>query len=448
MEQIQREAIALKKFSLISPVINGQVENANEYFRKLSGESIDMPYSGMQQYSAKTFQSWLNEYRRYGFESLVRPHRKDKGKRRKISSELGERIFNERKTNPDTPVSILYEKLVAEEVIDPLIVSLPTVYRFVEDLNISGALKDTGDEKEVRRFSHEKVGDLYQTDVMYGPCIKIGGKKHQTYLHMILDDCSRYPMYSQFYLSQNFETLRHCFKEAVLRRGVCRLIYTDNAKIYRGQQFGYICSSLGCTLLHSQPFVPQGRGKVERLFRTVRMRFLSTINEAEIDSLDTLNLLYFKWLEEDYIKKVHSSLNGLSPHDVLMSQVDNLKLISDRKLLNEIFMYRITRKIQNDATCQIDNILYETDMCFAGKRMEIRYDPEWVGDEAKGLPIYHEGKKVGEARMVRFHDNAHAKRKFPGNRKNTGGKLTKKKEELEQSSISFTEMMARGNENV
>jgi len=80
---------------------------------------------------------------------------------------------------------------------------------------------------------------------------------------MFIDDASRYPVYSQFYLSQNFETLRHCFKEAVLRRGIPRLVYTDNGKIYRSQQFEYICASLGATLLHSQPFEPQGRGYVK-----------------------------------------------------------------------------------------------------------------------------------------------------------------------------------------
>jgi hypothetical protein len=213
---------------------------------------------------------------------------------------------------------------------------------------------------------------------------------------MIIDDCSRYPMHSQFYLSQNFETLRHCLKEAVQRRGIPRLMYTDNGKIYRSQQFEFICASLGCTLLHSQPFVPQGRGKVERYFKTVRERFLSGIDEDSIKDLDELNALYFKWLEEDYTRKAHSGLGGLSPHDVLMSQVDSLKFVSSRELLDEIFLYRISRKIQHDATVQIDNILYETDARFAGKRMEIRYAPEWLNDEAKQLHLYQDSKKVGD----------------------------------------------------
>jgi hypothetical protein len=144
---------------------------------------------------------------------------------------------------------------------------------------------------------------------------------------------------------------------------------------------------------------------------------LSTIDETKIDGLDMLNSMYFKWLEEDYTRKAHSGLGGLSPHDVLMSQVDNLRLPTDKNVIDEIFLHRISRKVQHDATIQIDNILYETEPCFAGRRMDVRFDPEWIGDENKRLPIYFDGKKAGEAWMVRFHDNARAKRKFPGNNK-------------------------------
>jgi len=175
------------------------------------------------------------------------------------------------------------------------------------------------------------------------------------------------------------------------------------------------------------------------MFRTVRMRFLSTIKEDKIDSIDFLNVMYFKWLEEDYTRKTHSELGGLSPHDVLMSQIENLKLPTDRDIIDEIFLYRVSRKVQHDATIQIDNILYETEPCFAGKRMDVRFDPDWLGDENKKLPIYYDGKKVGETWMVRFHDNARAKRKFPGNRRksNDGAKRA-------DSIISYSDMAGGG----
>jgi putative transposase len=417
MDDKTRNAIALKKFSIISPILNGQVSNNAEYFRQVASKPIEMPYYGMRNYSVKTLESWLCDYNKRGLEGLIRSIRSDKGKHRKISTELGEEIISRRKANPKIPITILYEQLVADGLIDPLNISRPTLYRYIEDLSIAGEFNNDVEKPESLRFSHEHVNDLWQGDVMYGPYITVNRKKIQTYLHMFIDDASRYPAYSQFYLAQNFETLRHCFKEAVLRRGIPRLVYTDNGKIYRSQQFEYICASLGCTLLHSQPFEPQGRGKVERMFSTVRMRFLSTLDPSTIQDLDALNQRYFRWLEEDYIRKAHAGLNGQSPHDVFMSQVSKLKLVNDIARINENFLLRITRKIQPDATTQIDNILYETDSRFIGKRVEIRYEPEWINDVTKALPIYEDGKKVGEARVVRFHDNSHTKRRFKGNRR-------------------------------
>jgi len=318
MDEKTKNAIALKKFSIIGPVLNGQVPNNAEYFRKVANSPIEMPYYGMRNYSYKTLESWLCDYNKRGLDGLVRGCRSDKGKPRKISPELGEEILTRKKSNPRLPITLLYEQMVSDRLIDPLSISRPTVYRYIEDLSLSGEFKGDVENPESLRFSHEHVGDLWQGDVMYGPYITVGKQKLQTYLHMFIDDTSRYPVYSQFYLSQNFETLRHCFKEAVLRRGVPRLVYTDNGKIYRSQQFEYICASLGCTLLHSQPFIPQSRGKVERMFNTVRMRFLSSLNPSTIKDLDDLNQKFFKWLEDDYKRKAHKGLNGLSPHDVLM----------------------------------------------------------------------------------------------------------------------------------
>jgi len=432
MSEEQRKAVGLKRFSIISPVLNGQVANNAEYFKAVAAEPIDMPGLGMRRYSEKTIQSWLSSYMRGGIDALINANRKDKGQSRKINDALAEKIIEERRQNPSVPITVLYEKLLSDGVIKPGEISRPTVYRFVEDMALRGELQEVTDEKESRRFSHEHAGDLAQIDVLYGPRVRENGKWKPTYLHMVLDDCSRYPLHSEFYLSQSFEAHRHCFKEAVLKFGVPRIAYTDNAQIYRSQQFEYICASIGCTLLHSQPFVPQGRGKVERLFRTVRMRFLNGIGKDFDGSLEQLNVRYRKWLADDYLHKTHSSLGGLSPHETLMSQADKLRLPSDRHTIEEAFMLRVSRKIGHDATTQLNNVLYETDAVFSGKRMELRYEPDWIGDASKKLLIYHDGKAVGEARMVRYHDNAHAKRRQATNAK---------KDILPKNTISFHQAM-------
>lgn len=44
LDEKQREDIALRRFALIAPVLNGQVENQEEYFKKLAAEAIEMPH--------------------------------------------------------------------------------------------------------------------------------------------------------------------------------------------------------------------------------------------------------------------------------------------------------------------------------------------------------------------------------------------------------------------
>ena len=182
------------------------------------------------------------------------------------------------------------------------------------------------------------------------------------------------------------------------------------------------------------------------MFGTVRTRFLNNLDPTNIKDLDDLNQRFFRWLEDDYKRKAHRGLAGLSPHDVFMSQVSNLKLVTDKGRINECFLLRVTRKIQHDATTQIMNVLYETDSRFVGKRVEIRYEPDWLDDISKALPIYSDGKKIGEAKMVRFQDNAHAKRKFRHNRsknlskKNPYNNFESTQESMENT-ISYSEMM-------
>jgi putative transposase len=72
MDEKIRNAIALKKFSIIGPVLNGQVSNNAEYFRKVSNTPIEMPHYGMRNYSCKTLESWLCDYNKRRLEGLAR----------------------------------------------------------------------------------------------------------------------------------------------------------------------------------------------------------------------------------------------------------------------------------------------------------------------------------------------------------------------------------------
>ena len=111
-----------------------------------------------------------------------------------------------------------------------------------------------------------------------------------------------------------------------------------------------------------------------------------------------------KWLEEDYHRKPHSSLeNSMTPLDKFMSQASSLKMVSDPDYLNSLFLVRAVRKVHHDGTISVNNRLYEVPARFIGTKVEIRFDND-------DIFIYEDGSCVAKAKPVIFSDNAFAKR--------------------------------------
>src|SRR5262249_41640097 len=74
------------------------------------------------------------------------------------------------------------------------------------------------------------------------------------------------------------------------------------------------CAKLGIRLVHSTPGRPQGRGKIERFFRTVREQFLVELTgepndqtgRHHVTDLLELNRLFTAWVETVYHRQIHS----------------------------------------------------------------------------------------------------------------------------------------------
>ena len=115
----------------------------------------------------------------------------------------------------------------------------------------------------MKRFSHQHINELWQADLMYGPHIKVDRVKKQTYLSAMIDDASRIIPHAEFFFTQDFSVLRKTFKEAVLKRGLPKITYSDNGKIYRCGQFIMVCATLGSSLIHTQPYMPRSKGYVK-----------------------------------------------------------------------------------------------------------------------------------------------------------------------------------------
>ncbi|CAO0823129.1 hypothetical protein DFAR_340012 [Desulfarculales bacterium] len=91
-------------------------------------------------------------------------------------------------------------------------------------------------------------------------------------------------------------------RQTLLKRGLPRKLYFSNGPAFRSHHLEEITASLGITLVHSPPYVPQGKGKIEGLFRTVRPQFLPGFKS---DSLWDINEALGFWIRDVYHQRKH-----------------------------------------------------------------------------------------------------------------------------------------------
>jgi RNAse (barnase) inhibitor barstar len=233
-----------------------------------------------------------------------------------------------------------------------------------------------------RRFEAELPNDIWQSDCMHGPRILAEGKERKAYLFAFIDDMSRLICHAGFFLNEGVESYTASLRMALAKRGLPRKLYVDNGPAFRSHLLAHATASLGIALIHSTPYQPQGRGKIERFFRTLRMQFLSTCPEGL--SLEALNDALNRWLDEHYNITVHSStkqtpLNRYLKHAHLLREAP--------KDLNDYFRLRVARKVDRDRTVSLNGRLYEAPIPLIGKTITL---------------LYHEGDS---ARIEAFHEN-------------------------------------------
>lgn len=400
MNEKEREQVALFRYGLIAPLFNGQVDS-KEYLNGLQDKVHSVPYYGERKIAEKTMKEWHLQYRRNGFEALKPKKRMDRGNSRRLSPDDQDFILEIRKKSLHMPVSVFYEQLVERGEIQKDQVSYSTIIRLLKKHNLVG--KQILATPERKRFAHEKVNVLWQADLSHGPYVPINGKKTKTFLIAYIDDCSRLVPYAQFFSSEKFDGLREVTKEALIRRGKPTIIYADNGKIYRSETLQYACAQLGITLAHTQPYDPRAKGKIERLFKTIQTRFYPLLQAEPAQSLEELNERFWRWLEENYHRRVHASLEGKSPHEVFNAQLKDITFLEDLSILETIFLKREQRKVKADSTITLNKQLYEVPSRFIGYSIDVRLDE-------KGVYIFEDDKKVADAIPVSMKDNAHVKR--------------------------------------
>lgn len=392
-----KEKIALFRFGIISPIIYETHTKQNEYFRLMAQKEYLVPGIGTKKFTISAFKSWLNSYRKGGFDSIKPKTRHDKGTSKIITPNLLNIINDVLKEGSIVTYTQLFRTLLTKKHIQPFDFSIQTLIKFMKDNNISLNEKE---DKPRKKFEALNINELWICDFMHSIFIYDAKKKKQTFLCAIIDDHSRVITGFKWAFFSSSIVLEETLKSAIFTYGLPKRFYCDNAKVFSSQNIHIPCANLGIALIHSKPYEPQSRGKIERFFRTVQTCFTPLIDKDNINLLQ-LNELFKEWLNLEYHKKLHKGI-GEPPINRFMRNLKTtqIKRISE-ETLDKSFYIRLKRRVKNDSTLSINGIIYEAAPQFIGNNVEIRYS----SSTPDNLFIYENNKPVSKLKKLDVHEN-------------------------------------------
>lgn len=395
----KNKTIGIFRYGLIAPALHMSRTERRKYFSELSEKEFEVPYCGIKKYKPATFKNWLNKYRNGGLGNLMPQTRADAGISKKIKDTVVGIIKQIIEDFPYLSISGIYRMLIRQGHIRNSEFSENTLRYFID----KNKLKDSEQNiKQRKKFEKENVNELWTCDFMVGPRLSIGNKKMQVFLCGIIDDHSRMIVGSAWYFKQNCISLALTLKKAIGIYGICDTLFVDNGKVFETNYLHLICARLGIALVHSKPFDPASRAKIERWFRTVREKFLSCLAIPSIKDIEELNRLFEKWLDEEYHKQIHSGIEE-KPIDRYVANASKIKIrTATTHELDTFFLNTITRKVKNDSTVSIGKTIYEVPVEFIGKKIELRFPI----DKPDKITIYENDKSVCLIRKVNLVLNA------------------------------------------
>lgn len=403
VEELKKQKIALFRFRVIAPLIGVREDERGRKERALqdiSRRRWEIPYTGRSYIGRSTVLEWVRLYQESGekLESLYPKGRSDRGRSRSMDEETQNMLINLRREMRRASVPTLL-RVARERGLLPadFNASRQSVYRL---LKRSGVEEETP-RKDRRRFEAELPNDLWQSDCMHGPRVSEGNKLRKTFLFAFIDDHSRLIPHAQFYLRENLESFLDCFRKALEKRGLPRKLYVDNGPSYRAHQLEHVTASLGIALIHCTPYEAEGKGKIERWIKTVRMQFLPTLPDTF--TLQELNEKLEEWIDKCYHLRVHGSTKQ-KPLDRYLEQIELIRPVP--RNLFDYFRVKTTRRVYKDRTVSVLGRVYEAPVSLIDKRVTLLYHVKEPGR----IEIFYNGSSYGFLVPLNPHVNIRLKR--------------------------------------
>lgn len=371
------ERSAEEKLELITPLLlPGQERRESIQLRKEIAERAGLSY--------RTVGRYLDAWREKGFEGLKPKPPWNRGK--SAMDERKKEILREaialRLESPHRSVKDIILILELEGKVQPGTLRRSTLQGWLQAAGYSArqTRQSAAKGRSSRRFQKSHRNELWQSDIKYGPYLPIRekGEMKQVYLCVFLDDCTRFIVSAGFYERQDSDMIEDCLRQAVMRYGKPEALYVDNGKQYRTRWLANACRKLEILLIHTKPYDPEAKGKVEAFNRRASA-FLSEAALARPQTLNELNDHLANWIEEYYHKSEHRSLGEVSPRTAFTLDTRPLAFVAHERL-REAFLHTEERRVDKTGCLSFKGRLFEAGMKFAGRKVLVVYDPAFLDE--------------------------------------------------------------------
>jgi putative transposase len=394
--------IGLFRYMLIreaaDPTLTGRQRGA--LVRALAAKPHTDPTGRTVHITRWTLDRWILNYREGGFDALVPSPRQSQPRTPQEILDLASAL---KKENPSRSAAQVRRILRAQLGWAP---DESTIQRLFRRTGLNALAAAPAEPGVFGRFEADRPNEIWTGDALHGP--RIGGRK--TYLFAFLDDHSRAIVGHRWGFAEDTVRLAAALRPALAARGVPEHVYVDNGSAFVDSWLLRACAKLGIRLVHSAPGRPQGRGKIERFFRTVTEQFVVEIASGDgepgrqVGDLAEMNRLFTAWVETDYHRKVHSETGHAPLARWLEAGPFPVPAPAD---LAEAFRWSEHRTVSKTGLVSLHGNRYQVDPGLVGRKVELVFDPF----DLTFLRVRLDGADRGTALPFQIHRHAHPKAK-------------------------------------
>lgn len=366
--------------------------------RAIAAQPHTDPFGRVVKLTRWTLDRWIAEWRRGGFDALVPSPRQSQPRTPREVLDLATALKTEK---PDRSAAQIRRILYAQLGWAP---DESTLQRMFRRTGLTALATGPAVPAVFGRFEADRPNEIWTGDALHGP--RIEGRK--TYLFAFLDDHSRAIVGHRWGFAEDTVRLAAALRPALAARGVPAYVYVDNGSAFVDSWLLRACAKLGIKLVHSAPGRPQGRGKIERFFRSVNSEFVVEVAAADgaaghqIASLAEMNQLFTAWVETVYHRRVHSE-TGQAPLGRWMAGGPfTVPVPAD---LAEAFRWSEYRTVSKTAVVSLHGNRYQVDPLLVGRRVELVFDPFDLTD----IRVRDNGADAGKALPHQISRHSHPK---------------------------------------